>query len=72
MSENKTVLVVVFHIVWVTDHFVNKDTKYFRFPYKFVISKGLLFFVSTRAFRLLGLLLSSQTLDSAHNYEQGR
>ena len=70
MAENKKVLVAGFHIVWANDHCINKTHKVFS--YKFVVSKGLLFFVSTRTFRLLVLLLSSQTLDFANNYGQGR
>ena len=72
MAENKKVLVAGFHIVWATDHCINKDTKYFRFSYKFVVSKGLLFFVSIRTFRLLVLLLPSQIHDIAYNYGQER
>ena len=72
MAENKKVLVAGFHIVWTTDHCINKDAKYFRFSYTFVVSKGLLFFVSTRTFWLLVLLLSSQTHDFVYNYVQGR
>ena len=74
MAESKKVLVVGFHIVWATDHCISKDTQsiFFGFSYKFVISKGLLSFVSTRTFWLLVLLLPSQTHDLAYNYGQGR
>ena len=74
MAESKKVLVVGFHIVWATDHCISKDTQsiFFGFSNKFVISKGLLSFVSTRTFWLLVLLLPSQTHDLAYNYGQGR
>ena len=59
MAENKKFLVAGFHIAWATHHGINKDTNYFRFSYKFVVSKGLLFFASTKTFLFLVLLLSS-------------
>ena len=73
MAENKKVLVAGFHVAWATDHCINKDRQSIsRFSYKFVVSKGLLFFVSTRTFRLLVLPLSSQTHEFLHNHRQGR
>ena len=73
MAENKKVLVAGFHVAWATDHCINKDRQSIsRFSYKFVVSKGLLFFVSTRTFRLLVLILSSKTYDFAYSYGQGR
>ena len=65
--ENKKVLVAGFHIVWATDHCINKDTQSIL---NSLTSKGLLFFISTRTFWLLVLLLSSQTHDFAYNYGQ--
>ena len=71
--KEKKVLVAGFHIVWATDHCINRDAQSILVSLtSFSLAKAYYFFVSTRTFRLLVLLLSSQTLDFANNYGQGR
>ena len=71
--KEKKVLVAGFHIVWATDHCINRDTQSTLVSLtSFSLAKAYYFFVSTRIFRLLVLLLLSQTLDFVKNYGQGR
>ena len=67
MSENKKGLVAGFHIVSATDHCINKDTSILDSLTSLSLAKAY-YSISTRTFRLLVLLLSSQTHDFVYNY----